>query len=66
MRDRALVRSGGGTHGDVTESGIMTTPEARTQDGIELEFATNFLGHFALSLGLHGALMAAGAPAWCR
>jgi NAD(P)-dependent dehydrogenase (short-subunit alcohol dehydrogenase family) len=29
-------------------------------DGHEMQFATNHLGHFALALGLHGALAAAG------
>jgi NAD(P)-dependent dehydrogenase (short-subunit alcohol dehydrogenase family) len=31
----------------------------RTQQGWEMQFATNFLGHFALTIGLHGALAAA-------
>ena len=29
-------------------------------EGYELQFATNHLGHFALALGLHDALAAAG------
>jgi NAD(P)-dependent dehydrogenase (short-subunit alcohol dehydrogenase family) len=33
----------------------------RTPDGWEMQFATNHLGHFALALGLHDALAAAGA-----
>jgi NAD(P)-dependent dehydrogenase (short-subunit alcohol dehydrogenase family) len=33
----------------------------RTAEGWELQFATNHLGHFALALGLHNALAAAGA-----
>lgn len=32
----------------------------RTPDGWELQFASNHLGHFALALGLHDALAAAG------
>jgi NAD(P)-dependent dehydrogenase (short-subunit alcohol dehydrogenase family) len=38
----------------------MATPEERTAEGLELQFATNHLGHFALSLGLHAALARAG------
>jgi NAD(P)-dependent dehydrogenase (short-subunit alcohol dehydrogenase family) len=43
----------------VNNAGIMANPEARTPEGWELQFATNHLGHFALSTGLHGALVAA-------
>jgi len=44
----------------VNNAGIMATPELRTPQGWELQFATNNLGHFALATGLHGALAAAG------
>ena len=44
----------------VNNAGIMANPEERTKQGWELQFATNHLGHFALSIGLHGALAAAG------
>jgi NAD(P)-dependent dehydrogenase (short-subunit alcohol dehydrogenase family) len=44
----------------VNNAGIMATPEQRTAEGWELQFATNHMGHFALSLGLHGALAAPG------
>jgi NAD(P)-dependent dehydrogenase (short-subunit alcohol dehydrogenase family) len=44
----------------VNNAGIMALPELqRTQQGLELQFATNFLGHFALATGLHRALAAA-------
>jgi len=43
----------------VNNAGIMATPEQRTPEGRELQFATNHLGHFALALGLHDALAAA-------
>jgi NAD(P)-dependent dehydrogenase (short-subunit alcohol dehydrogenase family) len=39
----------------------MATPETRTPEGWELQFATNHLGHFALALGLHDALVAGAA-----
>jgi NAD(P)-dependent dehydrogenase (short-subunit alcohol dehydrogenase family) len=44
----------------VNNAGVMASPEAHTPEGWESQFATNHLGHFALSLGLHGALAAAG------
>lgn len=45
----------------VNNAGIMALPElARTREGWEMQFATNHLGHFALALGLHDALAAAG------
>jgi NAD(P)-dependent dehydrogenase (short-subunit alcohol dehydrogenase family) len=44
----------------VNNAGVMATPETYTDRGWELQFATNHLGHFALSLGLHDALAAAG------
>ena len=44
----------------VANAGIMATPEQRTPEGRELQFATNHLGHFALANGLHDALAAAG------
>jgi NAD(P)-dependent dehydrogenase (short-subunit alcohol dehydrogenase family) len=43
----------------VDNAGIMATPELRTPQGWELQFATNHLGHFALATGLHDALAAA-------
>jgi NAD(P)-dependent dehydrogenase (short-subunit alcohol dehydrogenase family) len=45
----------------VNNAGIMALPElTRTPQGRELQFAVNFLGHYALAVGLHGALAAAG------
>ncbi len=41
----------------VNNAGIMGVPELiRTKEGHELQFAVNFLGHFALTIGLHDAL----------
>jgi NAD(P)-dependent dehydrogenase (short-subunit alcohol dehydrogenase family) len=47
----------------INNAGIMMLPELqRGIRGHEQQFATNYLGHFALALGLHGALAdAAGA-----
>ncbi|WP_328582119.1 SDR family NAD(P)-dependent oxidoreductase [Streptomyces sp. NBC_00370] len=44
----------------VNNAGVMYTPERRTREGWELQLATNHLGHFALTTGLHAALAAAG------
>ncbi len=44
----------------VANAGVMATPERRTPQGRELQFATNHLGHFQLATGLHDALAAAG------
>ncbi|MER5796120.1 SDR family NAD(P)-dependent oxidoreductase [Streptomyces sp. NPDC001980] len=45
----------------VNNAGVMALPTLeRTPDGWELQFASNHLGHFALALGLHDALAAAG------
>jgi NAD(P)-dependent dehydrogenase (short-subunit alcohol dehydrogenase family) len=44
----------------VNNAGIMALPELEhTRQGWELQFATNYLGHFALAVGLHEALAAA-------
>jgi NAD(P)-dependent dehydrogenase (short-subunit alcohol dehydrogenase family) len=47
----------GPLHMLVNNAGIMAVPElTRTPEGRELQFAVNFLGHFALTVGLHDAL----------
>lgn len=40
----------------VANAGVMATPFARTEDGIESQFATNYLGHFALLQRIHPLL----------
>ena len=45
----------------VNNAGVMALPDLRrSAEGWELHFATNHMGHFALALGLHGALAGAG------
>ncbi|GAA1502567.1 SDR family NAD(P)-dependent oxidoreductase [Sphaerisporangium rubeum] len=44
----------------VNNAGVMAAPESRTPQGWELQFATNHLGHFALTTALHPRLAAAG------
>jgi NAD(P)-dependent dehydrogenase (short-subunit alcohol dehydrogenase family) len=59
VRDFAAAWSGP-LHILVDNAGVMATPEQRTPEGRELQFATNHLGHFALAVGLHGVLKEAG------
>lgn len=50
----------GPLHVLVNNAGIMALPDLeRTPQGWEMQFATNYLGHFALTVGLHPALAAA-------
>lgn len=47
----------------VNNAGVMTPPTRQTTvDGFELQFATNYLSHFALTMGLLPLLRAAPAP----
>jgi NAD(P)-dependent dehydrogenase (short-subunit alcohol dehydrogenase family) len=55
-----VARWGGPLHILVNNAGIMASPELRTPQGWEMQFATNHLGHFALTTGLREALTAAG------
>jgi NAD(P)-dependent dehydrogenase (short-subunit alcohol dehydrogenase family) len=43
----------------INNAGVMALPYARTVDGFEMQFATNYLGHFALTGLLLPAIMAA-------
>lgn len=44
----------------VNNAGIMAVPNLElTPQGWEMQFATNFVGHFALTVGLHDALVSA-------
>ena len=66
LADRASVAAfvaawSGSLHVLVNNAGVMASPETRTPEGWELQFATNHLGHFALALGLREALAADGA-----
>jgi NAD(P)-dependent dehydrogenase (short-subunit alcohol dehydrogenase family) len=50
----------GPLHVLVNNAGVMDTPQGTTAQGWETQFGTNHLGHFALAVGLHDALTAAG------
>ena len=65
LADRASIAAftanwDGPLHMLVNNAGVMATPLTRTADGWELQFATNHLGHFALTTGLYDALALAG------
>jgi NAD(P)-dependent dehydrogenase (short-subunit alcohol dehydrogenase family) len=66
LLDRASIRAftaswSGPLHALINNAGIMALPDLhRTPEGWELQFATNHLGHFALTVGLHDALAAVG------
>ena len=59
---KTLGEEGRSIHMLVNNAGVMTPPSRKTtQDGFELQFGTNFLGHFALVAGLRPLLSAGGA-----
>jgi NAD(P)-dependent dehydrogenase (short-subunit alcohol dehydrogenase family) len=65
LADRASVAAfvagwDGPLHILVNNAGVMACPLTRTPEGWELQFATNHLGHFGLTVGLHRWLAAAG------
>jgi NAD(P)-dependent dehydrogenase (short-subunit alcohol dehydrogenase family) len=57
-----LIADGRPIHILINNAGIMTPPERRvSEDGFELQFATNHLGHFALTYGILPLLRSKGA-----
>ncbi|XP_077102945.1 polyprenol dehydrogenase [Siphateles boraxobius] len=49
----------------VNNAGVMLVPERRTEDGFELHFGLNYLGHFLLANLLLGLLRKSGKPGKC-
>jgi len=59
--DAFIARWRGALHILVNNAGVMALPELQLSPaGHEVQFATNHLGHFALSCGLRAALASAG------
>lgn len=57
----------GPLHMLVNNGGVMAIPQRTlTAEGWEMQLATNYLGHFGLTLGLHRALAAAGRDGGAR
>lgn len=55
-RADALLADGRPFDAIVANAGVMATPFSRTVDGYELQFATNYLGHFALVIRIEPLL----------
>ena len=55
----AAMEASGGIDLLINNAGVMNTPQGVTEDGFELQFGVNHIGHFALTLGLLPALKAA-------
>jgi NAD(P)-dependent dehydrogenase (short-subunit alcohol dehydrogenase family) len=68
LADLASVRAFADAWGDrplhmlINNAGVMATPFGHTKDGFELQFGTNHLGHFLLSVLLAPALERAAEP----
>ncbi len=45
----------------IANAGVSKTPDARLRNGLDVRFATNHLGHFALALRLHQQMAERGA-----
>lgn len=48
----------------ILNAGIMATPDEKTEDGFELQFGTNHIGHFLLFQLLKPALLASTSPSF--
>src|SRR4051812_21377591 len=57
-----LAKSGGKLNVLINNAGIMAVPEGRTEDGFEMQFGTNHLGHFLLFQLVKDALLATATP----
>jgi NAD(P)-dependent dehydrogenase (short-subunit alcohol dehydrogenase family) len=57
-----LQKSGGKCNILIANAGIMAVPEAKTVDGFESQFATNYLSHFLLFQLLREAMLSSATP----
>ncbi|KAJ4146808.1 hypothetical protein NW765_016732 [Fusarium oxysporum] len=48
----------------ILNAGVMATPEGKTEDGFDMQFGTNHLGHFLFFQLLKPALVAASTPSY--
>ena len=60
--DQVRSLSGGRLNIIINNAGVMNTPESRSKDGFELQFATNHLSHFLLFYLLKDLLLASSTP----
>ncbi|KAI0475855.1 short-chain dehydrogenase [Xylariaceae sp. FL0804] len=59
-----LRKSGGRLNVLINNAGVMACPQGRTEDGFELQFGTNHLGHFYLFHLVRNALVASAGPSF--
>ncbi|KAI1464076.1 NAD(P)-binding protein [Daldinia caldariorum] len=59
-----LRKSGNKLNILINNAGIMACPQGKTEDGFELQFGTNHLGHFYLFHLLKDALLASATPSF--
>ncbi|KAH6603230.1 short-chain dehydrogenase [Trichoderma cornu-damae] len=59
-----LARTSGKLNILICNAGIRGYPKGKTQDGFELHFGTNHLGHFALFQALKDALISSSTPSF--
>ncbi|KAI1769314.1 short-chain dehydrogenase [Hypoxylon sp. FL1150] len=62
--DEFLRKSGNKLNVLINNAGIMACPKGKTEDGFELQFGTNHLGHFYLFHLVKDALLASATPSF--
>ncbi|XXG95760.1 hypothetical protein Hte_002031 [Hypoxylon texense] len=62
--DEFLRKSGNKLNVLINNAGVMASPKGKTEDGFELQFGTNHLGHFYLFHLLKSTLLASAGPSF--